>query len=117
VAEREEESAKRRKSGRGEKISINLTNADIPRVINGTEDDADEERPFSHAFGTEYVKAAWDGVGVVGEDGFITLEGLNHPKVREGASVVDKSDTEQSSKKAEVRAQYDSAMAELHHSG
>eukprot|EP00966_Prymnesium_polylepis_P328481 7384277-Prymnesium_polylepis.1 len=64
------------------------------------------------AFGPEYVKAAWDHVGAVGEDGFVTHASLEHPKVREGASVIDK-DGSESSKKAEVRKQYDDAMAEL----
>ena len=60
VSERDQADAERRKSGRKEKIQVNLTNADIPRVVNGTADDADNERPFMRAFGPEYVKAAWD---------------------------------------------------------
>lgn len=57
---------------------MELTNADLPRVVNGTPDDPLEKRPFSFSFSRELVHAANVKVGVTP----FTRNALNNPKVR-----------------------------------
>ena len=57
---------------------VELTNFDLPRVVNGRHGDPIERRPFSHAFRQERV--AW-GNRQVGAVPF-TRAALNNPKVR-----------------------------------
>ena len=42
-----------------------LTNADLPRVINGRITDPIEERPYSYAFGPERIANALNQVGAL----------------------------------------------------
>eukprot|EP00966_Prymnesium_polylepis_P272054 6285679-Prymnesium_polylepis.1 len=57
---------------------VELTNADLPRVVNGRHGDPTERRPFSHAFSAERVHAANVKVGAVP----LTRAALHNPKVR-----------------------------------
>ena len=57
---------------------VELTNADLPRVVNGRPDDPMEKRPFSYSFSRELVHAGNVKVGVVP----FTRNALNNPKVR-----------------------------------
>ena len=61
---------------------VNLTNLDLPRIVNGRKGDALKKRPFNHAFGPEYLASALDAVGAVSADGWVTRASLSHPKVR-----------------------------------
>ena len=57
---------------------VELTNADLPRVVNSRPDDPIELRPFSYSFSRELVHAGNVKVGVVP----FTRNALNNPKVR-----------------------------------
>jgi hypothetical protein len=68
------------------------------------------------AFGEECVDSAWNAIGAVGKDGWVTRESLNHAKVRPGAAIVADGDgpAEPSAKQlkvAKVAAQHKEALA------
>ena len=44
--------------------------------------DKGKKRPFCYAFSEPKVDRAWNVVGAVGEDGWVTCAALSHPKVR-----------------------------------
>ena len=51
---------------------INLTNADLPRIVNGKPGDmGKKKKPFSHVFRKASVAKSWDSVGAVGKGGFV----------------------------------------------
>jgi hypothetical protein len=64
---------------------INLTNADLPRIINGRSNDPPEKRPYCHALSPERVLGAFAAVGAVDADGWVTAASLHDPKVRRSA--------------------------------
>jgi hypothetical protein len=57
---------------------VQLTNFDLPRIVNGRQQDPDERRPFSRAFSKEKVHAANAKVGAVP----LTRAALLNPRVR-----------------------------------
>ena len=57
---------------------VELTNCDLPRIVNGRDGDDIERRPFSRAFAKEKVHAANAKVGAVP----LTRAALLNPKVR-----------------------------------
>ena len=81
VAERNAAAAAARKAHKKEP-PINLTNADLGRIVNGRPGDKGKKRPFMYAFSKEKVDRAWNEVGAIGEDGWVTCKALSHPKVR-----------------------------------
>ena len=85
IAEREVAAAEARKE-RKKPPPINLTNADLGRVVNGRPTDRGKKRPFSYAFSVEKVDQAWNSVGAIGKDGWVTCQALSHPKVLAGAA-------------------------------
>ena len=64
---------------------VELTNADLPRVVNGLPDDPVEKRPFSSAFSRENIHMGNVKVGVVP----FTRAALRNPKVRHEIESVD----------------------------
>ena len=85
VAEKEKEAAKARKAHKKEQ-PVNLTFADLGRMINGRSTDPPKNRPFSWHFSHSAVDSAWNAVGAVGKDGWVTRQSLSHRKVRAGAA-------------------------------
>jgi hypothetical protein len=85
VAEREQLAATAREA-RKKAPPINLTNADLGRIVDGRPGDKGAKRPFRYAFSTEKVDRAWSKVGAVGEGGWVTMQCLHHPKVRAATS-------------------------------
>jgi len=87
VAERTTAAKAARKAG-GKPLAINLTNADLARIVNGLETDAPEKRPFSWTFAPENVASTLDKLGYISSDGWVTRAALHHPKVLAGAGCV-----------------------------
>jgi len=85
VAEREQLAAAAREA-RKKSPPINLTNADLGRIVDGRPGDRGAKRPFRYAFSSEKVDRAWNAVGAVGEGGWVTMQCLHHPKVRAATS-------------------------------
>ena len=84
IAERTAAAGQARKAGQ-KPPPVNLTNADLPRIVNGCETDAPEERPFSWTFGPENIAKTLDKLGYIDSDGWVTRAAINHPKVLAGA--------------------------------
>jgi len=81
IAERAavETQIRNKKASKGTKLpKVELSNADLPRVVNGDPEASAEKRPFSAVFAPELVHAANAKVGVCP----LTRAALNHPKVR-----------------------------------
>ena len=82
VAERETAATAARKVKK-KADPVNLTNADLPRVVNGKITKKNKsESAFARAFSKTRVARAWDEVGAVSSKGWVTRKSLNHPKVR-----------------------------------
>ena len=84
IAERTAAAGEARKAGH-KPLPVNLTNADLPRIVNGCDTDAPEQRPFSWTFARERVARTLDKLGYIDSAGWVTRAAIHHPKVLAGA--------------------------------
>ena len=96
---------------------VNLANADIPEMIGGLASDPEDKRPFSWAFGEEPIGNAWDKVGTVSLDGYVTRKSLGHYKVRGGPTPSDASKPKVDKSEPALRAKHQKATTELERLG
>ena len=115
VTEREIKAGEARAAKRQKIPSINLTNDDIPRIVNGKPGAPLAQRPFEYSLGPEKVGEAWDAVGAVSTEGWVTRAAMNHPKVRGGGE--DESGETKGKSPEEWRAALDGAAEEAAEQG